>query len=277
MDKNIKLFLKDKTFAHCEYSNNPLPPKQVSKHITWIRDKPNAGDTCVYTDMCVQEVSNNTNNIAWLIEPFDHIPHIYQWLFENESKFSQIWTHDADLIINGNNNKKFINVPFGGCWIDDYDQKIYDKRKDFSIIASEKRYHHGHKLRHSIIASASGKIDTFGGGYTYIKDKIQGLKDYRYHITIENVKRDFWFTEKLIDCFRTGTIPVYWGCPSIDHYFNTDGMIIFDDIYDLKEKLKLCTKSNYESRLDAIKDNFDRANNFILAEDWIYNNIIKDD
>ena len=81
MDQNIKLHIKDKTFAHCKFSNNPLPPKQFSKHITWVRDKePSVDDWCVYTDFCVQEVRPGDKNIAWLIEPYDHIPQIYEWV-----------------------------------------------------------------------------------------------------------------------------------------------------------------------------------------------------
>ena len=54
-------------------------------------------------------------------------------------------------------------------------------------------------------------------------------------------------------------------------------MIIFNDLLDLKEKLKLCTESFYNNKLDTIKDNFYRAEKYTLAEDWIYNNILSND
>ena len=34
-----------------------------------------------------------------------------------------------------------------------------------------------------------------------------------------------YFTEKLLDCFLTRTVPVYWGCPDIYEYFDLDGII----------------------------------------------------
>ena len=104
----------------------------------------------------------------------------------------------------------------------------------------------------------------------YIKDKIEGLKDYRYHFVIENVRRDFWFTEKLIDCFVTGTIPIFWGCPGINGYFNTKGMKIFQKLTDLPPLLKECTVEEYDRMLPFIKINFKKAKNYILAEDYIY-------
>ena len=318
MDQNIKLHIKDKTFAHCEFSNNPMPPKQFSKHITWVRDRePSIDDWCVYTDLCLEEArpyafkgefldsrglppgsivvdkddpSPDNKNIAWLIEPYDHIPHIYQWLRDNHERFAQIWTHDWELLMYGNGvntmwkpgepyehrcMNKGLLIPFGGCWIDKEHQVIPKKTKDFSIIASGKMQHQGHKLRHSIIASAAGRVDTFGGGYNPIQDKIEGLRDYRYHFVIENVRRDFWFTEKLIDCFITGTIPIFWGCPSINNFFNTQGMKIFEHITDLPSLLKQCTAEEYNKMLPHIEENFELAKNYILAEDYIYSNYNK--
>ena len=52
----------------------------------------------------------------------------------------------------------------------------------------------------------------------------------------DNQKTDNWFTEKVIDCFQTKTIPIYIGCPNIDKYFDTRGMIICNNINDLIQK-----------------------------------------
>lgn len=73
----------------------------------------------------------------------------------------------------------------------------------------------------------------------------------KFSIIIENSKEKNYFSEKLIDCLLTRTIPLYWGCPNIDEYFDIDGFIVFKDenhlidilndidiekIYDLKQK-----------------------------------------
>ena len=69
-------------------------------------------------------------------------------------------------------------------------------------------------------------------------------------------------------------MPIYWGCPCISKFFNTDGFILFNDLVDLKEQLKKCTPEYYENKLPAIKENFNLAQKYILAEDWIYENDI---
>ena len=48
--------------------------------------------------------------------------------------------------------------------------------------------------------------------------------------------------------------------------FNVDGMLCFEDIKELPELLKKCTPEYYESKMDAIKDNFERAQKYRLAE-----------
>jgi len=265
MDNALKIYIQDSVFEHCIFSNNPMPPKQFTDKVEWIRNNSfTSEDIVVWTDNDIPNaLYRSSKNIAWLFEPWDHIPHIYNFIIKNYSKFEAIWTHDRVILEKVPNA---IKLPLGGCWIDDFDWDIHNKTKNFSIIASGKRQHPGHKLRHQIIAGSGNNIDVFGGGYNPLENKITGLRDYRYHFCIENTKRDYWFTEKLIDCFVTGTIPIYWGCPSIDDFFNIDGMICFDELKRLPELLPLCTTAFYESKLDAIKENFKLAQKYRLVE-----------
>lgn len=268
----MKINLVDSTFSHCEVSSNPLPIINKAKYIQWVR-KDSTNETVIYTDSNISSAVSS-KAIAWLIEPEEIKPAGYNFIRNNYKKFESIWTYDRELL-NTIPNATF--YPFGGCWIEDNDRVIHKKTKTFSIISSNKKQTIGHKLRHQIISKSNNKIDVFGVGYVPIKNKTQGLQDYRYHFVIENVRKDYWFTEKLIDSFITGTIPIYWGCPSIGDFFNTDGMIIFNDLIELQEKLKKCTEKFYNDRLDVIKENFDLAKKYTLAEDWIYNNIISND
>ena len=64
----------------------------------------------------------------------------------------------------------------------------------------------------------------------------------------------------------TGSLPIYWGCPSIGDFFNTDGMLCFEDINELPAILTGCTDEYYESKLDAMKENFILAQKYRLAE-----------
>jgi hypothetical protein len=79
------------------------------------------------------------------------------------------------------------------------------------------------------------------------------------------------FSEKISDCFMMGTIPIYYGIDNIGDYFNTDGIINLTDDFSIED----LSFELYYSKLDAIKDNFDRGFNLLLPEDYIYINFIK--
>lgn len=263
-----KIFLKDTCFAHCVYSNNPLPPIQFSDDIVWDRSG-NFGDNdvVIYTDnMIPYSRGNFEKDVAWLIEPEELQPQNYEYVRRNNRKFARILTSDSSMaLLEGARI-----IPYGGCWIKKEDQKTnYIKTKEMSIVASDKNALTGHKLRHEIIREFGDQMDVFGRGYNEIDYKLDALKDYFFHVVIENVKKDFWFTEKLIDALVTGCIPIYYGCPSIGKFFNTDGFIIIDSKEDFLDAKKMATSAFYLSRSGAIQENFERAKRYVLAEKWI--------
>ena len=57
------------------------------------------------------------------------------------------------------------------------------------------------------------------------KDKISLLKDYKFTIAFENQSASGYVTEKIVEPLSVGSIPVYWGCPNIARYFNSDAFI----------------------------------------------------
>ena len=190
------------------------------------------------------------------------------------NNFDYILTHDKDLLNKFPNKTKF--VPFGGCWIKDSNFKITNKSKDISMIYSNKTVFEGHKLRHQV-ANNIKNIDLFGRGTSNpVNNKEESLVDYRYSIVIENSKTDNYFTEKLIDCFAVGTIPIYWGCSNLKDYFNSDGIITFNTLEELNIILPTLNKNLYESKLDAIKDNLEKSKEYNVTEDWIFKNIINE-
>jgi hypothetical protein len=266
-----KLYINDSIFKHGLYTSNPLPIVRHSKYMEWDFNPPEDNDIqIVYTDLSFDLVRKNSkNNIGWIFESPEYHKKYYKWIKNNFNNFKHIITHNKELL---SVNNKFKFAPHAGAWIHDEDFKVYDKFKDFSLIASFKNQTSGHNLRHQIARAGSSKIDLYGNGYNKIEKKVTALKDYRYTFCIENCKVDYYFTEKLIDCFLTGVIPIYWGCPSIGDFFNLKGMIVFDDLNDLKNKLKNCTKEYYENNLEYVYDNFEKAKKYLLAEDYIYEN-----
>ena len=255
-----KIKLVDSSFSHSVlgYSSD----YQTSKLFTWDRTNIdiNGNDLIVFTDSHIKSARNNKNSVGWIIEPVEIRPNLYSEIKNLKDNYLKIFTHEKTL-------------PFGCCWITSEDQKIYNKTKNISIISSDKTQATGHKLRHSVISKFNDKFDVYGRKYNPIKNKIDGLMDYRFSIVIENCKRDYWFTEKLIDCLVTGTIPIYWGCPSIGDFFDIRGFIIIDNIDDLKNVINNISEETYKEKLKYVEHNFIESKKYILPDNLIYKKI----
>lgn len=220
----------------------------------------------VYTDTSLIYAQSKyaDNNIAWMLESKEITPLEYSWVLKNSNKFSSIFTFDKDLL-EALPQAKF--VPLGGCWIDESDRQIHNKTKNISLIASKKKTTTGQKLRHQIVRQYQGSIDgLYGGAYLPVEKKLQALKNYRYSIVIENTYKDYYFSEKLIDCLVTGTIPIYWGCPSVEEFFDKKGFIRFTNIRDLDEIFLKIGEEDYLSRIDSILKNFEIAKQYTDPE-----------
>ena len=211
----------------------------------------------------IQSSDDSDLNVLVQIEP-PSIINTTQAIINNQSKFDVIFAWDNEVLNSCSNSVLF---PFGSCWINTEDQNIHKKTKEVSIIASIKRQTIGHNLRHDIIKSNFMNLDLFGNGYNPIENKITALKDYRFSIIIENEKVDNWFTEKIIDCLMTGTIPVYWGCPNIGDYFDTRGFVIINSIDELISKKNMLNETTYSEMLPYIKINFELAKKY--TDFWV--------
>ena len=164
-------------------------------------------------------------------------------------------------------------LPYGETFLREEDIKIWDKTKTMSIVASDKTQTPGHKLRHEII-NHDGKlynnfIDVYGRcgkGFGGIENKIDGLKDYQFSIAIENVDEQNWFTEKILDCFLTGTIPVYYGCPNLGQFgFDTEGVVRIESKVGFDQIKDDINSDLYKKAADsgAIEHNFKKAHEYM--------------
>lgn len=98
------------------------------------------------------------------------------------------------------------------------------------------------------------------------------LDTFRYSIVIENDISDYYFSERLTSCFASWTIPVYLGARKIADFFNPDGIMILPDT-DLEHAAQViaqCTRENYEARLSAVLDNYNRVQEYVNMQDYLY-------
>ena len=100
----------------------------------------------------------------------------------------------------------------------------------------------------------------------YLPKKDPIFDGYQFSVIVENCSTDNWFTEKLVDCIASKTIPLYCGAPNIGEYFNVDGIIPFSSWPELYEIINNLTPDTYDSMKEAIEDNYTR--HFQYADFW---------
>jgi len=244
--------------------NSGLPPEQFR----WCRNRCDSLNTW-YTDMHLMKAATDfhSDRIAWLIEPPAISDSHYRLAYKLRKQFRYIFTFVRFYAEMG---QPFKYYPFGGSWIADENWGLWGKGRKVSIIVSEKDTSIGHKLRHNIVGRFRNDVRVFGSGYKPIKSKIEALADFRYSIVVESWRGDWYFSEKLIDCLSVGTIPIYWGCPSIRNFFDDAGIIPFEDIDDLYQILDLIGEKDYKRRTGAVKRNLEKAKKYRCAEDWLF-------
>lgn len=126
----------------------------------------------------------------------------------------------------------------------DYDgfksQNNIPKTKLISVITSNKAFTQGHQDRISFVeklkAYYGDQLDVFGKGFRDFGDKWEVLAPYKYHIAIENSCSNYYWTEKLSDCYLAETFPIYYGCKNIHDYFPQDSLCNID-IYDVEKSI----------------------------------------
>ena len=55
------------------------------------------------------------------------------------------------------------------------------------------------------------------------------LQQYKFMICFENTKKKNYVTEKLLNAYAAGTIPIYWGTPDVLNWFNPKAFLYLED------------------------------------------------
>jgi hypothetical protein len=63
----------------------------------------------------------------------------------------------------------------------------------------------------------------------YRATKIDYLRDFRFTLAAENGAHPGYTTEKIVDAFLAGSVPIYWGDPLVDRDFNPAAFVNFAD------------------------------------------------
>ena len=251
------------------------------------------------------QIGNNVPIVARLLEQRDYFQgKLMNKVKENYHKFHTILTFDK-ILLDTLPNTRFCNAEgitafsvFPNAMnIPSYYPKITGEfsvsktirmfpKNNFNraiCITSAKAFLPGHNVRLNFVKNSKDKIDLFGKGIKEVESKLDVLHNYAFSLAIENniSKDDYYFTEKLIECIITGTIPIYYGCPNIDKFFDIRGILTFNTQKELDNILDNLNEKKYNSMLKYAKANYDKAiKEFVLDNNSLYElhlkNIIKD-
>ena len=192
---------------------------------------------------------------------------------------------DLDLILTKrtsvleNAKCKSVLFPFGTSWTKNTKEKVFGV--SFLMTSQQIKGMDGYKIRHDLWGNQeeiiipkkfynSSRRPLLGekaknsepiGENQNSKNK---LFDEMFSIIIENTKETNYFTEKLIDCLQSKTVPIYYGCPNISDYFNTEGMIVVDSAQDIIDACNNVTEDTYENMKEHIHTNYKKSEEYAL-------------
>ncbi len=248
-----------------------MPLKTYSN---WMGDKNNyirINDSNVMVHLIVDmvlehEILSNMDGIKILlmIEPHAIVSNTRQHAIECSEWYDYIITYDS-IILDNCKNAKFL--VYGTCWIypEEYNSiEPSDKKFQMSSITGHKNMTKGHRLRQELLARQHEIIlQTLPFRNPKLKQfdipilgdsKLPLFRDSKFSLVIENSRQENYFTEKLLDCLLTLTIPVYYGAPNISDFFDTTGWIILEsDCVD-----------NCITIINQIEDNYDFYSEIML-------------
>ena len=93
------------------------------------------------------------------------------------------------------------------------------------------------------------------GGYYHnnvggpVRDKKKFLRKYKFSIAMENTKSDGYISEKIIDAFLAGNIPIYYGDYMVEEYINPKAFILIKGEKDMMEKIEYIKKIDNDDEL----------------------------
>lgn len=129
--------------------------------------------------------------------------------------------------------QNYLRVPlYSILWYYDFSSLLFPKHHQIidqnpksrfcCFIASNseavERNHFFEKLCNYQRVDSGGKVlNNIGGS---VPDKIEFMRPYKFCIAYENSSYPGYVTEKIMDCFIAGCIPIYWGSDCIEKDFN---------------------------------------------------------
>lgn len=220
------------------------------------------------------DAARKSFKILWVKES-EEISKFKSAAIEHHGKFDAVLAYDEE-ILNTCKNSHFL--AFGTSWIHNYDLTT-PKKFQISHLTGFKEITEGHILRKKVhykqnriktpkdfYISQHGGVENSFNNKTLFDTKTP-LFDSQFHICIENSRQKNFFTEKLVDCLVTKTIPIYWGCENIEKFFDTRGFVLAESFEGIIDACNSLTENTYNEKIEFINNNFELSKKYITIVD----------
>ena len=123
----------------------------------------------------------------------------------------------------------------GGGFVDLYGGRWRDWWSPFSMWLPYWRYR-------------QGLMKVYRG---FAPSKFETLSRYDFCLCFENMRMDGYISEKIIDCFYAGTIPVYLGAPDIRQIHPSQCFVDFSKFQAARTHTTISPRSQHGEAIDA--------------------------
>ena len=273
-----------KIFSNFRNENDPfydeLKQTFKDKPITFFYD---------YIPKSMDDLNINPYNFIMLHEP-DEFFGMHTWVLNNYHLFTGILTWNEILLQKCPNAILFYHS--ANLLSKEYINSFKDNTKKFEIsfLSGAKSLIEGHKLRQEIykigdlitipkkwfyVLEDFNKEEFEKGGLgrpnDFSKQKQICYTESMFHVAVENITHNNWFTEKISDAFNTKTVPIYKGCFNLDEFgYNEKGIIRFKNTQELIHIVNNLTEETYYEMKPYIDHNYEIASNEINLKQKLY-------
>ena len=262
-----------KIFSNFRPESSPVYDnlKLLNKPITFFYD---------YIPQSIEQLEINPYNFIMLHEPNEFFG-MHTWVKNNYHLFTGILTWNDELLDTLPNSILFHHIGEGGCgmiennYLETFNEEYPNKEFKVSFLSGAKTLIEGHKFRQEIYKI--GDQINIPKKWAYTLDDFDKTKfeqggigrpdniwhskktcfiDTMFHVAVENINTNNWYTEKITDAFATKTLPIFWGCPNLgDLGYDERGIIRFNTSKELIDIVNSLTPEMYYERMPYIEYN----------------------
>jgi len=229
------------------------------------------------------ELGENPINIIILNEP-NEIFGLCDWVVQNKNSFGMILSQWDQIQQNCENGVLFVHgeTNLDRPYIETYKNNP-ERKYEITFLSGILEMLPGHKLRQRVLGKENeikipykfwktlSDFDPRGQRPGYFETKMteygnpiegEGKKEVwdrhsMFHIGIESKQEINYFADKILDCFATKTLPIYYGAPNISEWgYDEKGIIRFNNEEELVKIVNNLTPEDYYNRIEAIENNY---------------------